>query len=437
MSEQDSQSEQTPGQRIDQFISAVEKTLAEDGMGADERQNIVGDLRVQIEEMLSARAGSSGKPVTLADVEAVLAELDPPQSYSQGESSKEQKRPESAEQPRGHSCGQRHAHGRGHWGRGGPYWFWKKRRVAEAMRRAIHSLSPFGHPAFQGMTDRAREAMSLAKGEARRMQHDFIGTEHLLLGLILQRTGVAGKVLAELGVTPERACEETARLVTPGVMAPTQERLPLTPRVRQAIEEARLHARNLNHDYLGTEHLLLALLDIPAVAPMVLKNLGLSLDQVREEVMGQIPNAPAHASEPAAAVYWPASAAQSIKLGGNEYRIIAGAKDTGGVYSAVEAVISSADGLGMRKHTREDISLYVLEGVVKLRVGERVLDLAKGDFSRIPRGTAHEIQPTGQPARIMMIAAPSGLERMVTAIGEASSVDAMRDAAIQFGVTTG
>jgi quercetin dioxygenase-like cupin family protein len=434
MSEQASQPEQTPGQRIDQFISAVEKTLAEGGMAAEERQNIAGDLRVQIEEMLSARAGSSGKPITLADVEAVLAELDPPESYSQSEPSKESQKSESKEQSAGHPCGRGPGHGG--WRRGGPYWFWKKRRVAEAMRRAMHSLSPFGHPAFMGMTDRAREAMTLAKSEARRMNHDFIGTEHLLLGLILERTGVAGKVLAELGVTPEQARDETARIVGPGVTAVTQERLPLTPRLRQAIEEARLQARNLNHDFLGTEHLLLGLLDIPAVAPQVLKKLGLNPDQVREAVLRQIPNVPPHASQLASTVYWPASAAQAIKVGGNEHRVIAAAKDTGGVYTAVETVVSSADGLGMRKHTREDISIYVLEGTIKLRIAERALDLTKGDFSRIARGTAYEIQPTGQPARIMIIAAPSGIERMISALAEASNVEAMREAAIRFGVTT-
>jgi mannose-6-phosphate isomerase-like protein (cupin superfamily) len=437
MSEQTNQPEPTVGQRIDQFISAVERTLAEGGMGEEERQNIVGDLRVQIEEMLSARTTSAGKPATLADVEAVLSELDPPESYSQADEGKETPKVQHAEQSRGHSCGPGFGYGRGRWRHGGPYWFWKKRRVADAVRRAIHSFSPFGHPAFQGMTDRARDAMGLAKNEARRMQHDFIGTEHLLLGLILERSGVGGKVLADLGVTPERAREETSRLVGPGTSPVTQERLPLTPRLRQAIEEARLHARNLNHDYLGTEHLLLALLDVPAVAPMVLKNLGLNLEQVREEILRQIPNAPARHGAAESATYWPASASQSFKIGGNEYRIIAGAKDTGGVFSAIEALISTADGLGIRKHTREDISLYVLEGSAKLRIGDRSLDLAKGDFSRIPRGMPHEIQPGTQTAKVMIIAAPSGIERMLAVLAEGSSSDAMRDAAIQFGVTTG
>ena len=425
----------TPGQRIDQFIAAVDRTLAEGGMAEEERQNVVGDLRVQIEEMLSARAGSSGKATTIEDVEAVLSELDPPESYSPGDAPKETPKTESSS----HSCGhtQRHeqGHGHRHWRRGGPYWFWKKRRIAEAVRGAIHSFSPFGHPAFAGMTERARNALGLAKSEARRMQHDFIGTEHLLLGLILEGSGVAAKVLADLGVTIDRAREEAARLVGPGTQTGFHERLPLTPRLRQAIEEARLQARNLGHDYLGTEHLLLGLLDIPAVAPQVLTNLGLKLENVRQAVLQAFPVSATKVAQPASVTYWPAAAAQQIKIGVNEYRIVAGGADTGGVYSAIEATISGADGLGVRKHTREDISVLVQEGSVRLRVGERIVDLNKGDFSRIPRGTAHEIQATGQPARLLLIASPSGLDRAIAALSQAPNLDAMREAVIQHGIS--
>ena len=228
MNERNNEPEPTVGQRIDQFITAVERTLADGGMGEEERQNIAGDLRVQIEEMLSARAASSGKPVAIEDIEAVLAELDPPESYSQAETANEPEQSETVEaaeqQSWGRGCGHGRERGWGrergrghrHWRRGGPYWFWRKRHVADAVRRAIHSFSPFGHPAFAGMTERARNALGLAKAEARRMQHDFIGTEHLLLGLILEGTGVAAKVLADLGVTIDRAREEAARLVGPG-----------------------------------------------------------------------------------------------------------------------------------------------------------------------------------------------------------------------------
>jgi quercetin dioxygenase-like cupin family protein len=302
------------------------------------------------------------------------------------------------------------------------------------VRRAIHSFSPFGHPAFMGMTDRARNAMSLAKTEARRMQHDFIGTEHLLLGLILEGTGVAGKVLASLGVTIDRAREETARLVGPGTSTVLQDRLPLTPRLRQAIEEARLQARSFGHDYLGTEHLLLGLLDIPAVAPQVLKNLGLNIDDVRKAILGQIPTTAAQTPRPASVTYWPAGAAQSIKIGGNEYRVIASGSDTAGAFTAIDATLTADDELGPRKHTREDISLYVMEGAVRVSLQDRLIELGKGDFLRIPRGVQHVIQPATQPARIHLIATPGGYERALVALSQASTIEAKREVATQAGI---
>jgi quercetin dioxygenase-like cupin family protein len=435
MSEQTNEPQPTVGQKIDQFIAAVDRTLAEGGMAEDERQNVVGDLRVQIEEMLLSRTSTSGNAATLADVEAVLAELDPPESYSQGEPTKETPKSEPAEQTRAHSCGQGHAR----WRRGGPYWFWKKRRVADAVRRAIHSFSPFGHPAFMGMTDRARNAMGLAKSEARRMQHDFIGTEHLLLGLILEGTGVAGKVLAGLGVTVDRARVETARLVGPGTSAVLQERLPLTPRLRHAIEEARLQAHTFGHDYLGTEHLLLGLLDIPAVAPQVLKNLGLNIDDVRQEILRQIPMTAAQASSTSpppgpAVTYWPAGAAQAVKIGPNQYRVIASGSDTGGVFTAIEATLAASDDLGPRKHTREDISLYVIEGALRVSLQDRLIELSKGDFLRVPRGVQHDIQPATESARVQLIATPGGYERALVALSQATTIEAKREVATQAGI---
>ena len=276
------------------------------------------------------------------------------------------------------------------------------------------------------------------------MRHDFIGTEHLLLGLILEGTGLAAKVLADLGIEREWAREEAARLVGPGTPGVMHERLPLTPRLRQAIEEARLAARNLGHDYLGTEHLLLGLLDVPGVASQIIADRGLTTVQVRAEILKRIPNAPAQynaaqastgPSSPAPFTYWPASATQEIKIGDNGYRIIAGGNDTGAAYAAVEAVICSPDGLGSRTHTREDISVYVLDGSVRLRIGDRTVDVGKGDFSRIPRGTPHEIQPTGQPARLMLIATPAGMEKLFGELARTPGIDDRRETARRYGIT--
>lgn len=424
-------------ERIERFIDAVDYALAiGGGMGADERQNIVADLREQIEEMLSDRARQSGKPVAIEDVESVLAELDPPESYT------EAGRPNEAETPvhAGPSCGRRHRlHEGGAFHRGGPRWFWGKRRIAQAVRQAMHSLSPFGHPAFVGMTERTRTAVSFAKSEAQRMRHDFIGTEHLLLGLILEGTGLAAKVLADLGVEREWARDQAARLVGPGTAETMHVRLPLTPRARKAIDEARLAARNLGHDYLGTEHLLLGLLDGEGVAAQIIANRGLTAAQVRAEILSRIPSvppqSPASAASPGSFIYWPATAIQEIKIGDNVYRIIATGSDTAGAFSTVEAVIASPDGLGSRTHTREDISLYVLDGSIRLRIGDRSVDVAKGDFARIPRGTPHEIQPTDQPARIMLIATPAGIEKLIGELARTPAIDNPREIARRYGVT--
>jgi mannose-6-phosphate isomerase-like protein (cupin superfamily) len=428
--------ESSASERIERFINAVDKALIEGGMGADERQNVAADLRVQIEEMLSDRTRQTAKPVAVEDVEAVLAELDPPESYSEAAQpkDKESEKTDSSE----HGC-------EGHWRRrGGAFYrgrhraFWAKHRVAQAVRQAIRSFSPFGHPAFLGMTERSRTAVSLAKAEAQRMRHDFIGTEHLLLGLILEGSGQAAKTLQDLGIDREWAREEAARLVNPGSAPVVHERLPLTPRLRQAIENAHSAARNLGHDFLGTEHLLLGLLDVPGVAMQIITNRGLTSAQVRAAILARLPGAAEKSSvpsnSPAPFTYWPASAIQECRIAGNSYKIVAGGTDTGGAYAAIEAVIASPDGLGARTHTCEDISIYVLEGSVRLRIGDRMMDIAKGDFARIPRGTSHEIRPVTQPARITLIATPAGMEKLIAEFAKTPDTAQQHEIAQRYGV---
>jgi mannose-6-phosphate isomerase-like protein (cupin superfamily) len=428
MSDPNPQPQNPVGDRIEKFIAAVEEALAKTGMSPDERQNIAGDLRSQIEEMLSDRTRQSGNPVAIEDVEAVLAELDPPDSYIESAQPREADSPREAEHPRHEHCGH---HG---FRRGGPRWFWRRRRVAQAMREAIHSFSPFGNPVFQGMTERSRTALAIAKTEAQRLRHDFVGTEHLLLGLILEGTGIAAKVLADLNVTRDWAREEAARLVPPGTGPHVPARLPLTPRVRQAFEEARLEARNLGHDYLGTEHLLLGLLAVPGVGGQIIANRGLTRAQVRAEILARISPSgaqpvPANPSPTVPITFWPSTALQEIQVGENRYKIIAAGTDTGGAYTAVEATLTAPDGLGLRTHTREDLSIYVLDGSLRLRVGTRTIEVNKGDFSRIPRNTAHDLHPTGSPAHIILIATPAGLEEFIPTLS--------RESAPQHGITPG
>jgi ATP-dependent Clp protease ATP-binding subunit ClpC len=139
---------------------------------------------------------------------------------------------------------------------------------------------------FERLTDRARKVMALANQEAQRFNHEYIGTEHILLGLVKEGSGVGANVLKNLGVDLRRVRLEVEKLVKSGPEMVTMGKLPQTPRAKKVIEYAIEEARNLNHNYVGTEHLLLGLLrEHDGVAAQVLMNLGLKLEEVREEVL--------------------------------------------------------------------------------------------------------------------------------------------------------
>jgi ATP-dependent Clp protease ATP-binding subunit ClpC len=139
---------------------------------------------------------------------------------------------------------------------------------------------------FERFTDRARKVMALANQEAQRFNHEYIGTEHILLGLVKEGSGVGANVLKRLDVDLRKVRLEVEKLVKSGPDMVTMGKLPQTPRAKKVIEYAIEEARNLNHNYVGTEHLLLGLLrEHDGVAAQVLMNLGLKLEEVREEVL--------------------------------------------------------------------------------------------------------------------------------------------------------
>ena len=139
---------------------------------------------------------------------------------------------------------------------------------------------------FERFTDRARKVMALANQEAQRFNHEYIGTEHILLGLVKEGSGVGANVLKNLDVDLRKVRLEVEKLVKSGPDMVTMGRLPQTPRAKKVIEYAIEEARMLNHNYVGTEHLLLGLLrEQDGVAAQVLMNLGLKLEEVREEVL--------------------------------------------------------------------------------------------------------------------------------------------------------
>src|SRR5476651_190721 len=139
---------------------------------------------------------------------------------------------------------------------------------------------------YERFTDRARKVMQLANQEAQRFNHEYIGTEHILLGLVKEGTGVAANVLKNLDTDLRKIRLEVEKIVQAGPDMVTMGKLPQTPRAKKVIEYSIEEARQLNHNYVGTEHLLLGLLrEQEGVAAQVLMNLGLKLEDVREEVL--------------------------------------------------------------------------------------------------------------------------------------------------------
>ncbi|MDP2939597.1 MAG: ATP-dependent Clp protease ATP-binding subunit [Candidatus Omnitrophota bacterium] len=145
---------------------------------------------------------------------------------------------------------------------------------------------------FNRFTERARKVVILAKEEARRFNHDYIGTEHILLGLVREGEGVAAAVLQKLGLNLETIRLEVEKLVQPGPATQVLGDIPFTPRSKKTLELSAEEARALGHNYIGTEHLLLGLLrEGEGVAAQVLINLGLDLNRVRSEVMNLLGSA--------------------------------------------------------------------------------------------------------------------------------------------------
>ncbi len=139
---------------------------------------------------------------------------------------------------------------------------------------------------FDRFTERARKVIILAKEEAKRFNHDYIGTEHILLGLIKEGESVAAAVLQNLGLSLDTIRLEVEKLVQFGPSTIVSGDIPFTPKAKKVIELAMDEARRLGHNYIGTEHLLLGLIkEGEGVASHVLMNVGLDLNKVRAEVI--------------------------------------------------------------------------------------------------------------------------------------------------------
>lgn len=138
---------------------------------------------------------------------------------------------------------------------------------------------------YEKFTARARKVMSLANQEAQRFNHEYIGTEHVLLGLVKEGTGVGATVLQSLGIELQNIRLEVEKLTKQGGEMMTLGSLPQTPRVKKVLSYTIEEARNLGHNYVGTEHILLGLIkEQDGVAASVLQNLGIDLNIIRDEV---------------------------------------------------------------------------------------------------------------------------------------------------------
>jgi hypothetical protein len=138
---------------------------------------------------------------------------------------------------------------------------------------------------FERFTDRARRVVVLAQEEARHLDHNYIGTEHILLGLIHEREGVAARALTALDISLESVRAQVEEIIGRGDQAPTGH-IPFTPRAKKVLELSLREALGLSHNYIGTEHILLGLIrEGEGVAAQVLVKLGGSLDRVRQQVI--------------------------------------------------------------------------------------------------------------------------------------------------------
>jgi ATP-dependent Clp protease ATP-binding subunit ClpC len=138
---------------------------------------------------------------------------------------------------------------------------------------------------FERFTDRARRVVVFAQEEARLLNHNYIGTEHVLLGLVREGEGVAAQALTSMGIGLDAVRGQVEKIIGQGQAAPTGH-IPFTPRAKKVLELSLREALQLGHNYIGTEHILLGLLrEGEGVAAQVLQQLGADLNRVRQTVI--------------------------------------------------------------------------------------------------------------------------------------------------------
>jgi ATP-dependent Clp protease ATP-binding subunit ClpC len=157
---------------------------------------------------------------------------------------------------------------------------------------------------FERFTDRARRVVVLAQEESRMLNHNYIGTEHILLGLAHEGEGVAARALGSMNISLEAVRLQVEQIIGQGQAAPTGH-IPFTPRAKKVLELSLREALQLGHNYIGTEHILLGLIrEGEGVAAEVLQKLGADLDRVRQTVIQLLSGYPGVAIEEIPATGW-------------------------------------------------------------------------------------------------------------------------------------
>jgi ATP-dependent Clp protease ATP-binding subunit ClpC len=158
---------------------------------------------------------------------------------------------------------------------------------------------------FERFTERARQVVVLAQEEARVLRHNYIGTEHVLLGLLREEQGIAARVLESLEVTLGDVRAEVARIVGQGDDEPAPGQIPFTPRAKKVLDLALREALSLGHNWIGTEHVLLGLArESDGVAMQILLDHGVGADRLRDEVVRMLGGPPPRGVSPPPAP-WP------------------------------------------------------------------------------------------------------------------------------------
>ena len=186
---------------------------------------------------------------------------------------------------------------------------------------------------FERFTEPARQVVVLAQNEARGLRHNYIGTEHLLLGLLREREGLAAQALASLGVRCEELRSEVGRIIGEGEEVTTGQ-IPFTPRAKKVLELSMREALSLGHDYIGTEHLLLAIVrENEGVAARILLDSGADADKVRSAVLsaagtemppGYDESMRRAVREPSATAFWVRAPRAIDRLVSSEVLLVAG-----------------------------------------------------------------------------------------------------------------